>query len=87
MTIALAVLATYWLCLTMDEIVPYMPTWLTYILVPAIAAGMLAAPQGFLLPLAAATVVKWLHKLVTLTAPRVQSTVQRTRRGAVPPLR
>jgi len=86
MTIALAVLATFWIYQMVDTIYGSMPWWLQAI-APVIAYGALAIPTGFLLPLAIAAVVALLRRLTDLISPRVQTTFQRTRRSAVPPIR
>lgn len=85
MTIALAVLATFWIYQMVDTIYGSMPWWLQ-VLTPVVAYGLLAVPMGFLLPLAIAAVVVLLRRLVELISPKVQTTVQRTRRSAVPPI-
>lgn len=86
MTIALAVLATYWVYQVLDNLPWDIPN-LFWLLTPAVAFGMLMLPGGFLLPLAIASVVTLLRHITALITPRVQTTVQRTRRSAVPPIR
>lgn len=86
MTIALAVLATYWIYQTLDNL-PWGTPNLLWLLTPVVAFGMLMLPGGFLLPLAIAAVVTLLRRITAVTTPRVQTTVQRTRRSAVPPIR
>lgn len=86
MTIALAVLATYWIYQTLDNL-PWSIPNLFWLLTPLVAAGMLLLPHALLLPLAIAAVVTLLRRITDLISPRVQTTVQRTRRSAVPPIR
>ena len=81
-TFILVILATFWVWEFVSEYIP-LPGWASYLIVGAVAFGLLYMYTPVLMAMAAAAMVGLLHKMV------VRPTVQipaRNKRTSLPPL-
>lgn len=86
MIFAAVFLATFWAWEFIYFHATWLPDYISYFLVPAIALGFFFIPHLYLFPLAIAALVGLLHRLTMLPIPRVKASVPTRRRSNIPPL-